>query len=118
MPSLVIHDAFSEFAIRLKASGNVAGADALHSAFEQRDTAGVQPQGHVRSQGHLARMTNQSKASDVGQRMGMRSCCRVNHLRRSFVQRGHRLDRGIDPCLLRHAFLDGRRDHARSERLS
>src|ERR1700674_2623183 len=34
-----------------------------------------------------------------------------------FVQRGHRLNRGLDPCWLRFAFFYRGRDHARAQRL-
>ena len=68
--SLFVADyAFREVAVVFQASGNVAGADAVERAFDQRDLLDVEVEGDVRGESHFAGVADQAEAGDVGQGM-------------------------------------------------
>ncbi len=66
-PLFVADYAFGEIAVVFQAARDVAGADAVERAFEQRDSADVEAQGDIRGQSHFAGVADQAEAGDVGQ---------------------------------------------------
>ncbi len=64
----VFDDAFGEFAIGPESAGDVAGADAVEGAFEQRDVAGVEMRETFSEASSISRsVADEAEAGDVGE---------------------------------------------------
>src|ERR1039458_9383591 len=113
---------------------------ALGCPAEVLQIAKRQDEADARGERHFASVADQAEAGDVGEGMDSprsdsrpRLSCGASfgwadegvrpyvagddHLGRCFIQRCHRLYRGVDPLLLGYAFLDRRRNYSRAQRL-
>src|SRR6185437_5331931 len=107
---------FCEVAIRDQTRGYSFCLHALDGATEKRDAFDLNLQSDTVGQRHLARVSRQTKSSHI--RHGVNTQPGFADCESSIpVQRGHALDRRIDPLLLGYPALDGGGDDAGSNRL-